>query len=122
MYVAYPSSPLARQDRARGGPRPGDRMPDTAVRMGGRPTTLHKVLRAGMHVPVIPPTGPAMLLEQAGLRCYRQHFDLVTRTGAGLVVLVRPDGYVAARGRPGDMATVTGYLRDLLGEPAENAR
>jgi len=36
--------------------------------------------------------------------------------------LVRPDGYVAARGRPGDMATVTGYLRDLLGEPAENAR
>ena len=42
--------------------------------------------------------------------------------GAGPVVLVRPDGYVAARGTPGDMAAVTSYLRDLLGEPAENAR
>ena len=34
------------------------------------------------------------------------------------VVLVRPDGHVAARGRPGNMEAVTGYLCDLLSEPA----
>jgi predicted ATPase len=37
--------------------------------------------------------------------------------GTGPVVLVRPDGHVAARGRPGRMAAVTGYLRDLFREP-----
>ena len=118
VYVAYPSSPLARQDRAGGGPRPGDRMPDIAVYADGYATTLHKVLRTGMHVLVVPSTGPAALLDQAGLRCYRRYFDVVTRNAAGLVVLVRPDGYVAARGRPGDLAAVAGYLRDLVGEPA----
>jgi len=30
------------------------------------------------------------------------------------VVLVRPDGHVAARGRPGRLEAVTGYLRDLF--------
>jgi hypothetical protein len=38
--------------------------------------------------------------------------------GAWPVILVRPDGHVAARGRPGSMEPVTGYLRDLFREPA----
>ena len=38
--------------------------------------------------------------------------------GAGPVILVRPDGHVAARGRPGSMHPVTGYLRYLFGETA----
>jgi hypothetical protein len=33
------------------------------------------------------------------------------------LVLIRPDGHVAARGRPGSMDAVTGYLRDLFREP-----
>lgn len=38
--------------------------------------------------------------------------------GTGPVVLVRPDGHVAARGRPGSLHPVTGYLRDLFQAPA----
>ena len=38
--------------------------------------------------------------------------------GPGLVVLVRPDGHVAARGKPGRMDKITGYLRELFGESA----
>ena len=41
----------------------------------------------------------------------------ITAPDTGLVVLVRPDGHVAARGRPGRMPAVTGYLRGLFGEP-----
>jgi hypothetical protein len=36
-------------------------------------------------------------------------------------VLVRPDGHVAARGGPGRMQAVTGYLHDLFTEPVRVA-
>jgi hypothetical protein len=59
------------------------------------------------------------------LEPYRDLFEVVTRgpgnTSAfrsgrtGSVVLVRPDGYVAARGGPDGMETILGYLRDLSG-------
>jgi hypothetical protein len=35
----------------------------------------------------------------------------------GTAFLVRPDGQLAARGRPGAMEAVTGYLRDLFPPP-----
>jgi hypothetical protein len=38
------------------------------------------------------------------------------------VILVRPDGHVAARGRPGGLESVTGYLRDLFNDPAGGSR
>jgi hypothetical protein len=38
--------------------------------------------------------------------------------GTGPVALVRPDGHLAAPGRPGHLPAVTGYLRDLFAEPA----
>jgi hypothetical protein len=68
--------------------------------------------------PADPPGSPA-------LEPYRDLFEVVTRgpgnTSAfrsgrtGSVVLVRPDGYVAARGGPDGMETILGYLRDLSG-------
>jgi 2-polyprenyl-6-methoxyphenol hydroxylase-like FAD-dependent oxidoreductase len=128
VYVAYPPGPLVRPDRGRGGPRPGQRMPDIEVRAGGQATTLYGVLRGGRHVLVVPASDAAGVVDDAGLRPYRNELDIVTgdagRTprlrddGTGPTVLVRPDGHVAARGRPGAMHTVTAYLRGLLGEPA----
>jgi 2-polyprenyl-6-methoxyphenol hydroxylase-like FAD-dependent oxidoreductase len=128
VYVAYPPGPLASQDRGRGGPRCGQRMPDIEVHAGSQATTLHSALRHGRHVLVVPAGDSARALNDTGLRPYRKDFDIVTgdvretpgvhKSGTGLVVLVRPDGHVAARGRPGSLHTVTGYLRGLFGEPA----
>jgi hypothetical protein len=124
VSVAYPPGPLARPDRRPGGPRPGQRMPDIKVRAGRQATTLHSVLRDGRHVLVVPAAIAASVLDDARLRPYRRDLRVVTgdarppRSGdgrPGLVVLVRPDGHVAARGWPGSMSAVTGYLRELLG-------
>jgi len=103
VYVSYPPG--------------GQRMPDIAVRAGGRVTTLHQVLRGGRHVLVVPAASPVTGHGEAGLTPYRDDLDVVAADGTGPVVLVRPDGHVAARCRPGRMSAVTGYLRGLFGEP-----
>jgi 2-polyprenyl-6-methoxyphenol hydroxylase-like FAD-dependent oxidoreductase len=121
IYVSYPPGPLARRDRGRGRPRAGQRMPDISVQTHGRASTLYGVLRGGRHVLVIP-AADAGLLSDSTLRLYREDLDIVTRAPApgdhGMVVLVRPDGHVAARGWPGRLEAVTGYLHDLLAAPA----
>ena len=118
VYVSYPPRPLARQDRGRGSPRAGQRMPDIGVRASGVDTTLYRVLRGGLHVLVVPAAHAAGTLGDAGLQPYRGDLYIVTPApdgnGTGPVLLVRPDGHVAARGRPGRLEAVTGYLRDLL--------
>ena len=128
VYISYPPGPLARQDRGRGAPRAGQRMPDIGIRVGSQPATLHSVLRDGRHVLLVPAAHLSSVLGDPGLRPYRTDLDVATgdvtqapgprdhRTGP--VVLVRPDGHVAARGRPGRMDAVTGYLHDLFTDPA----
>jgi 2-polyprenyl-6-methoxyphenol hydroxylase-like FAD-dependent oxidoreductase len=120
VYVSYPAGPLIVPGRPGGprGPAAGQRMPDVAVRADGQATTLHQVLRAGRHVLVVPAACQVTVLDVAGLTPYRDDLDVVAAVaGTGPVVLVRPDGHVAARGRPGRMPAVTGYLRGLFGEP-----
>ena len=92
-------------------------MPDIAIRASGQSTTLHTVLRAGRHVLIVPAADQAAVLDEAGLAPYRDDLDVVATDGTGPVVLVRPDGHVAAPGRPGRMHAVAGYLRGLFGEP-----
>ena len=128
VYIAYPPGPLARPDGARGAPIPGQRVPDIAVRAGSLATTLHRVLRRGRHVLVVPVEGAASVLADPALRPYWTDLDVVTgdiragrrphHQGTGPVALVRPDGHLAARGRPGHLPAVTSYLRDLFAEPA----
>jgi 2-polyprenyl-6-methoxyphenol hydroxylase-like FAD-dependent oxidoreductase len=124
VYVSYPPGPLVRQGCDRGAPRAGQRMPDIQVRAGGQATTLHGVLHGGRHVLVAPAAHAASVLSDPALRLYRSDLEIVTPApapgdkGTGPFVLIRPDGHVAARGRPGSMDAVTGYLRDLFREPA----
>ena len=125
VSLGYPPGPLARPDRGRGGPRPGERMPDFPVQAGGQATTLHRVLRGGRHVLVAAPADQAGVAADAVLRPYLAEIDIVTggamkarglpHGAARPVILVRPDGHVAARGRPASMDAVAAYLRDLFG-------
>jgi 2-polyprenyl-6-methoxyphenol hydroxylase-like FAD-dependent oxidoreductase len=126
VYVRYPSGPPAVPGRPAGrrgpavgqrGPAVGQRMPDLAVRADGQPATLHQALGGGRHVLLIPAASAAAVRADAALRPHRDDVELVETAGAGPVVLVRPDGHVAAKGRPGRMPAVTGYLRGLFGEP-----
>jgi len=80
-------------------------------------------LRGGRHVLVVPAAHEVSVLSEAALRPFRADLEVVTGDGAtGPVILVRPDGHVAARGRPRSMEPVTGYLRDLFREPAGHPR
>jgi len=127
VYVAYPPGPLTRLDRARGGLIPGQRVPDIEVRADGQDSMLYSVLRGGRHVLVVSAADAASVLSDPALLPYRTELEVVTSDlGAGsrfggrgpaLVLLVRPDGHLAARGRPGHLNPVTGYLGDLFAEP-----
>ena len=85
VYVSYPYA--------------GPRMPDISVRADGLARPLHQVLRDGRPVLVVPEASSLTALD--GLAPYRDDLVVVTVPGTGPVVLVRPDGHVAARGRPG---------------------
>jgi 2-polyprenyl-6-methoxyphenol hydroxylase-like FAD-dependent oxidoreductase len=113
VYVSYPPGALVRKDGGRGAPKAGQRVPDLPVRSGGRAGTLHGALRAGRHVLVVAPAHAASVLGDPAVRANAADLDVVEATGAGRVLLVRPDGYVAARGKPGDLRAISAYLRDL---------
>jgi 2-polyprenyl-6-methoxyphenol hydroxylase-like FAD-dependent oxidoreductase len=125
VNVGYPASSLTRPGPGRGRPRPGQRVPDAEVRTPAGTSGLFSVLRRGRHVLVVTGADPAGVLAGPALEPYRDLFEVVTGgpgdgqafrgRRAGSVALVRPDGYVAACGRPDRMLSVLGYLRDLSG-------
>ena len=125
VNVGYPASSLTWPDRGRGRPRPGQRAPDIEVHAQGGTSRLFTVLRRGRHVMVVTGADPDSALAGPALEPYRDLFEVVTRGSgdafafrggrAGSVFLVRPDGYIAARGRPDRLETVLGYLRELSG-------
>jgi 2-polyprenyl-6-methoxyphenol hydroxylase-like FAD-dependent oxidoreductase len=123
VSVAYPASSLTRADRGRGRPRPGQRVPDIEVLTAEGPSTLFTVLRGGRHVIVVRGPAPDSPPANPALDPYRDLVEVVTwgsadarafrGTRPGSVLLVRPDGYLAARARPDKLEAVLGYLQEL---------
>jgi 2-polyprenyl-6-methoxyphenol hydroxylase-like FAD-dependent oxidoreductase len=123
VNVGYPASSLTRPDRGRGPLRPGERAPDFEVRTREGTSRLFSVLRRGRHVMVITGADPDSAPASRALTPYRDLFEVVTcdpgdarafhRRRTGPVFLVRPDGYIAARGRPDRLETVLDYLQQL---------
>jgi 2-polyprenyl-6-methoxyphenol hydroxylase-like FAD-dependent oxidoreductase len=126
VSVAYPASSLTKTGRGRGcgRPRPGQRVPDIEVLTAEGPSRLFTVLRSGHHVIVVTRADPDSALANPALEPYRDLVGVVTcgspdtrafrGTRTASVLLVRPDGYLAARARPDNLETVLGYLRELF--------
>ncbi|MEU3098773.1 FAD-dependent monooxygenase [Streptomyces sp. NPDC006967] len=113
LRVNYRRSPLSVEGTPplRGAPRPGDRLPDAAVSVGGPAERLHGLLaRPGVHLllqrdATPPPDTPA------GSRV--TVLRLLNSPGRGLLA-VRPDGHVGFRCGAADPTGLTGWL-SLIG-------
>jgi 2-polyprenyl-6-methoxyphenol hydroxylase-like FAD-dependent oxidoreductase len=113
--VAYPASPLTVPDRGRAGLRPGQRAPDLEVAADGEPARLYQVLQRGRHTLLL----PAGADLPPGMRIWHNHIDVVTAkeplAPVGSIYLLRPDGYIAARGSAADPGNLARYLNLILG-------
>jgi FAD binding domain len=120
VNVAYPASSLTRPGRGRGPLRPGQRAGDIEVLTSDGADRLFSILRRGRHVMVVTGAGPDGVASSAALKPYRELLEVVTachelpRSRAGSVILIRPDGYIAARGTLDNLETVLDYLRELM--------
>jgi 2-polyprenyl-6-methoxyphenol hydroxylase-like FAD-dependent oxidoreductase len=109
LRVNYRRSPLSAEGtpHLRGAPRPGDRLPDATVSVGGPPQRLHGLLaRPGVHLllqrDADPPPDTVPGPHVTVLR-------LTNSPGRGLVA-VRPDGHVGFRCGSADASGLSGWL------------
>jgi 2-polyprenyl-6-methoxyphenol hydroxylase-like FAD-dependent oxidoreductase len=116
--VAYPASQLTYPGRGgRGGPSlcPGERAPDLEVTGSGGTSRLYEVLRFGRHVLLSPDGNPPPWARPDQVVVVRAADGRADRS----VYLLRPDGYVAARGSLARSESLLGYLRQVFGPAGE---
>ncbi|MEU3253732.1 FAD-dependent monooxygenase [Streptomyces sp. NPDC006997] len=116
LRVTYRRSPLSVEGTPvlRGAPRPGDRLPDATVSVGGPPRRLHGVLaRPGVHLLLQRDADPP---PDAVLGPLVHVLRLTNSPGRGLVA-VRPDGHVGYRCGTVDAAGLADWL-SLVGAAA----
>ena len=118
IHVRYASSALTCPDHGRSGVRPGQRVSDVLVTSDGGTFRLYEVLRRGRHVLLVSARGPGRGVP-AALQAWRDQITVAEVTeglGApGRLHLIRPDGYVAARGSPDRPGRLLDYLQQLFG-------
>ena len=109
LRVSYRGSPLSVEGTPwpRGGPRAGDRLPDTTVVSAGRAIRLHELLaRPGVHVllgrdagwPGTPPPGTLV------------HIHRLTSVPGRSLIAVRPDGYIGLRSQVAEATQLNVWL------------
>lgn len=122
-HVSYRASSLTRSDHRRGGPKPGERAPDIDVVGPGASRRLHHALRDGRHLLVVSTGHTLAASARRALVPYEEELivvygqlDTSSQIGMqrrGMVSLVRPDGYVGARGTTDALPQVLDYLSHL---------
>jgi 2-polyprenyl-6-methoxyphenol hydroxylase-like FAD-dependent oxidoreductase len=109
LPVSYHSSPLSVESStlSAGRLRPGDRLPDDTVSVGGRQLRVHELLaRPGVHILLhADAREPAAALSGPHVQVHR----LTSIPGHGLVA-VRPDGYVGLLGDTVDDQQLSSWL------------
>ncbi|MDQ6673681.1 MAG: hypothetical protein M3069_23550, partial [Chloroflexota bacterium] len=128
QHIAYPSSRLTHHQGGSDGVRPGDRTPDLDVVVpGGGRMRLYEVLRGTRHVMLVSSADQLAAFERDELWRFRHTFDVVVGSfaprhagpgrGGESVYLIRPDGYIAARGHTDRLSGILDYLRQVFSEP-----
>ncbi len=128
VNVGYKASRMTQPDRSRLRPRPGERVPDLTVVTDDGVGSLFRVLRRGSHVLVVQGADPDCAKDSMAGTPYRDLVQIVTvppdgtsgpgQAGTITAYLVRPDGYLAARGRPEELGSIHKYLRALARDAA----
>ncbi len=123
-HVSYRASHLTRPKRTLRGPRPGDRASDIEVVGTAGTSRLHQAVRSGRHVLLVSGPDPLRVSAQQALLAYHDelevvygHFNEAKRTRArraATIFLIRPDGYIAARGTTEHLPRVLDYLGQLF--------
>ncbi len=124
VNVGYSGSPITHPDLSRGRPRPGERVPDLPVITADGTSSLFRVLRCGGHVLVVDGAGLECARDSMAGTSYRDLVQIVAvapddalrRHAAPIVYLVRPDGYLTARGTPTRLGSIHNYLHALANE------
>jgi hypothetical protein len=130
ISLHHRASPMSKTT-AGGRPRAGDRLPDAAVLVDGRPRRLHELLSIRRWTLLAPPgaelgrlapglTGrDAIEVVRAAPADARAAAEL---SGLRSLLLVRPDGYVALNVRPADLGALKAYLDAWLPTEAAYSR
>jgi hypothetical protein len=113
--VAYPASQLTYPGPGGPGLCPGERAPDLEVTGSGGMSRLYEVLRFGRHVLLIPDGNPPPWARPDQVVVVRAVDGRADRS----VYLLRPDGYVAARGSLARPDSLLGYLCQVFGPAGE---
>lgn len=128
-FVRYRNSAISRDGtpRAAGWPRPGERLPDAPVTVGGRAARLHELTAVpGVHLLLERDAGPGAFGGSPTLRARTGPGPLLhvhrldSHPGRG-VVAVRPDGYVGFRCGEAGSAQLRGWLRLVGAVPDQSA-
>jgi 2-polyprenyl-6-methoxyphenol hydroxylase-like FAD-dependent oxidoreductase len=123
VNVGYPASPITHPNRIRRHPRPGERVPDVPVVTADGTSSLYRILRKGSHVLIVHGADPDCARDSMAGMPYRDLVQIVTAApdgtsdwsldGTPMAYLVRPDGYLTARGTPDRHSAIHDYLRAL---------
>jgi 2-polyprenyl-6-methoxyphenol hydroxylase-like FAD-dependent oxidoreductase len=127
-HVTYRSSRLTQPGASWAGLTPGDRIGDVDVVCTAGRSRLYKVLARGRHVLFASDALTLNTLNGGDIAAYTDVFETVVadppaaqghrRSSRAAVLLIRPDGYIAARGSLDRVSALMAYLHQVFGARA----
>lgn len=118
--ITYRHSPIVRDAGGEGHLRAGDRAPDADVGARRLLAPLREARPLAIAIDADASAVRELLPQAVTTELRSDEIDAATREayGCGTVHVVRPDGYIGFRGRPGDRDALAAYARGVAPVPA----